>query len=57
MFSEEINFLFWSFLAVTLQRDSSEKPEFVLLWLETQSKEGQKQKMEPQLIMNAGHTG
>lgn len=56
MFSVERNFLFQSFLAITLQRDDSEKPEFVLLWLETQSKEGQKRKKEPKLIMNAGHT-
>lgn len=57
MFSVERNFLFQSFLAITLQRNDSEKPEFVLLWLETQSKEGQKRKKEPKLIMNAGHTG
>lgn len=50
-------FLFYSFLASKLQRDDFEKPEFVLLRLETLSKEGQNRKKEPQLIMNAVHIG
>lgn len=54
MFSEGTKPLI--FLAIKHQEDDFEKPEFVLLWLKTLSKEGQNRKKELQLIMNAGHT-